>query len=69
MQAKAFEVVEGEVMTQEERIKELEKKMNELEVKLMNTLCLLKESVLLDRGFDNSTTEQLVEQIECVLRY
>lgn len=55
--------------TQEERINELEKKINELEVKLMNTLCLLKESIMLDRGFDNSTTEQLVEHIEYMLRY
>lgn len=56
-------------MTQEERINELEKKINELEVKLNNTLCLLKESALLDRGLDNNTTEQLVEHIEDVLRY
>ena len=56
-------------MTQEERINELEKKIIELEVKLMNTLCLLRESVLLDSGFDNSTTEQLVEHIEYMLRY
>ena len=69
MQAEAFEVVEGEVMTQEERINELEKKLNDLEVKLMNTLCLLKEFVMLDRGLDNNTTEQLVERIECELRY
>lgn len=55
-------------MTQEEKINELDKKINELEVKLMNTLCLLKESVLLDRGFDNTTTEQLVEHIEYILR-
>lgn len=56
-------------MAPEERINELEKKINELEVKLMNTLCLLREPVLLDRGFDNSTTEKLVEHIEYVLRY
>jgi hypothetical protein len=62
-------VAGGEVMTQEERINELEKKINELEVKLMNTLCLLRESVLLDRGFDTSATEQLVEHIEYLLRY
>jgi hypothetical protein len=62
-------VAGGEVMTQEERINELENKIIELEVKLMNTLCLLRESVLLDRGFDNSTTEQLAEHIEYLLRY
>ena len=56
-------------MTQEERITELEKKITELEVKLMNALCLLKQSILLDRGFDNTTTEQLVEHIEYMLRY
>ena len=56
-------------MTQEERITELEKKITELEVKLMNSLCLLKEFVLLDRGLDNSNTEQLVEHIEYMLRY
>ena len=55
-------------MTQEERIDELEKKLNNLEMKLMNTLCLLKEFVMLDRGLDNNKTKQLVEHIEYVLR-
>jgi hypothetical protein len=55
-------------MTQEERIDELEKKLNDLEVKLMSTLCLLKEFVMRDRGLDNNTTKQLVEHIEYVLR-
>jgi hypothetical protein len=68
MQAEASKVAGGEVMTQEERINELEKKLNDLEVKLMNTLCLLKDLVMLDRGLDNNKTKQLVEHIEYVLR-
>ena len=54
---------EERINSLEARIIELEGKINELDVKLANTLCLLKESVL------NSATEQLVEHIEYLLRY
>lgn len=41
-----------------------EKRINELEVKLLNTLELLKEAIRLSSSFDNRTTDYLVEKIE-----
>ena len=56
-------------MTQEERIDELEKKFNDLEVKLMNTLDILRVVIKLDRGLDNDTTEWLVKKVENLERF
>lgn len=56
-------------MTQEERINELEKKINDLEVKLMNTLDILRVVINLDRGLDNDTTEWLVKKVENLERF
>lgn len=56
-------------MTQEERINELEKKINELEVKLVNTLDILRVAINLDHGIDIDTTEWLVKKVEDLERF
>lgn len=56
-------------MTQEEKINELEKKLNDLEVKLINTLDILRVFIKLDRGLDNDTTEWLVKKVENLERF
>ena len=69
MQTEASKVVGGEVMTQEEKINELEKKLNDLEVKLMHTLDILRVFIKLDHSLDNDTTEWLVKKIENLERF
>ena len=56
-------------MTQEERIDYLDQRINDLKVKLMNTLELLKIVITLDRGLDNNDTEWLVEKVEDLERF
>jgi hypothetical protein len=51
-------------MTPEERIDYLDRRINDLEVKLMNTLDILRVVINLDRGIDNDTAEWLVKKVE-----
>lgn len=53
----------------EEKVEMLEKKVNELETQLMNTLELLKEAVKMSRGLSNEQTEYLVDSIYNVQQY